>query len=153
MDAKTTAQRFRQAFSLASLAYIFSIIHTIQYEMRHHLQSPSHPPLPSGNPTTSTSGPSSLLEANTTNETKSTSTSEKTASNRWTDEESFLLLDYVEKHCVLTTARGTALKKRDFNKAHDAVKTKSANQCHYKWTQVIFFIMIAMSLDRLSVSY
>ena len=62
-------------------------------------------------------------------------TTEKT-SGRWTDQEIFLLLDYVEKNSILTTARGLNLKKSEFNKACDVVKSKDPGQCHYKWNHV-----------------
>jgi hypothetical protein len=72
--------------------------------------------------------------ADSDNETTATTQnpgSEKT-SGRWTTAEINLLLDYVEANCVLTTARGLNLKKSQFNKTRDTVKTKDANQCHYK---------------------
>ena len=39
------------------------------------------------------------------------------------------------------TSRGTNHKKSDFNKAHDAVKSKDAAQCHYKWGHVSTFTL------------
>ena len=55
---------------------------------------------------------------------------------RWTDQETSLLLDYIEAHCPLNTSRGFNLKKSQFNKARDVVKSKDASQCHYKWGHV-----------------
>lgn len=55
---------------------------------------------------------------------------------RWNNQEIMALLTYVEKNIVLTTSRGTSLKKAEFTAIAKAVKTKDANQCQYKWGQV-----------------
>jgi hypothetical protein len=72
-----------------------------------------------------------------------TGTSEKTRS-KWTDQEISLLLDYVEKNIILTTARGLNLKKSEFNQARNFVKTKDAGQCAYKWGHVRLFLIIEL---------
>ena len=145
MDAHTLRQQFCNVVSLASLAYIFSGIHAIQYSLLDHnmddydiedhtaanLQqnaSTSHSDFTS---THDTSNP-----ANT-----STSNSGKML-GRWTDQEITLLLDYVEAHCPFNTLRGINLKKTQFNKARDTVKTKDSSQCHYKWGHVRIHIII-----------
>ena len=60
---------------------------------------------------------------------------EKTG-GQWNDQEINLLLNYVRQNCTLMTSRDTNLKKSDFNKAHDMVKSKDTAQCHYKWGHV-----------------
>lgn len=141
MDRHTLLQRFHSITSLASLAYTFTALHTIQYAMRDH-----------NNDTTTTTQPPQL-DHDLTNPSASSSTAHYTlaststsenldkTSGWWTKNEIKLLLDYVEGNCILTTMRGLNLKKSEFNKAHDMVKSKDANQCHYKWNHVCIFII------------
>ena len=77
-------------------------------------------------------GPSASSSA--AHDTLTTTTSEnlEKTSGRWTKNKITLLLDYVKKNCILTTARGLNLKKLEFNKARTVVKSKDANECHYK---------------------
>ena len=75
---------------------------------------------------------SALSAANDTLAIPSTAgTAEKTGM-RLNDQEINLFLNYVKQHCTLMTSRDTNLKKSDFNKAHDMVKSKDTAQCHYK---------------------
>ena len=131
MDRHTLLQRFRYIMSLASLAYTFTTLHTIQYSMRDHDDN-------------NTTGPpdhhsANLSASSSTHDTPAaTSTSEniEKTNSRWTETEVNLLLDYVEANCILTTARGLNMKKSEFNKARAMVKSKDASQCHYKWGHV-----------------
>ena len=120
---------FRQIISLASLAYTFTSIHAIQYSMQANSMDSNDDDLTLRFASTSTHGAPQAQAA------AAASASEKT-SGRWTDSEVHLLLDYVEANCILTTPRGLNLKKTDFKKAHDMVKSKDAAQCHYKWGHV-----------------
>jgi hypothetical protein len=45
------------------------------------------------------------------------------------------------------------MKKSEFNKAHDTVKSKDAAQCHYKWGHVDIFIIIEGSDYYLSIHH
>lgn len=146
MDRHTLLQRFRYITSLASLSYTFTALHTIQYAMRDHnndntTTTMTEPPqlldLDSTTPSTSTS----TANHNTLATTSTTKNLDKTSSSRWTESEINLLLDYVEGHCILTTARGLNLKKAEFTKARTTVGSKDANQCHYKWGNVRIFII------------
>jgi hypothetical protein len=87
----------------------------------------------SGSLATSTHNP-------TVADTSQASSSEKTS--HWTDHEITLLLDYIEASCVLNTTRGLTLKKSEFNKAHNTVKSKDPSQCHYKWGHVRVLLYI-----------
>ena len=145
-DNHTLLQRFRYITSLASLAYTFTTLHTIQYAMRDHDNDTPQPPQPDDS--TEASSSAAPVTTNTSSsaahDTIATTTSkslEKT-SGRWTENEVTLLLDYVEGHCVLTTARGLSLKKSDFNKARTFVKSKDAAQCHSKWGRVRILIIL-----------
>jgi PKD repeat protein len=126
-EGQSLIQRFRYILSIASLAYTFTILHAIQYSMQDHDDNDSTTQNPD---LTQYSASSSTHDTPAT--TSTAGTAEKTT-GRWTDQEIDLLLNYVEGNCILTTARGITLKKSDFNKAHDMVKTKDATQCHYKW--------------------
>ena len=141
MDAHSLKRQFRYVVSLASLAYIFSGIHAIQYSQLgydsmddndshdHHLEPAS----------TSYSDFTSTHDTSTPADNSSISGK---ASGRWTEQEISLLLDYVEAHCPLESPSGLNLKKTHFKKARDTVKTKDASQCHYKWGRVRFFLFI-----------
>ena len=48
------------------------------------------------------------------------------------------------------TVRCLNLKKSEFNKAHTVVKSKDANQCHYKWGHVCIVINY-VDFDYLSI--
>jgi hypothetical protein len=142
MDADTLRQQFRHIVSLASLAYIFSCIHAIQYSLldhnmddnseyhtSNHLQETSHSESLDFTSTHDTSNPADT----------SSNSGKANTTGRWTDQEITLLLDYVEAHCPLSTSRGLSLKKTQFNKARDTVKSKDASQCHYKWGHVCIY--------------
>lgn len=127
----TLLRQFRQAVSLASLAFVFSAIHAIQYslldsdyDMEDHPQETSHSD-------TSTHADTSNPAADTSSNSEKAS-----ASGRWTDQEISRLLDYVEANCPTNASNGVSLKKTHFNKASDTVKSKNASQCHYKWGHV-----------------
>jgi hypothetical protein len=133
-ERRSLIQRFCNIISVATLAYTFTSLHAIQYSMYHHAEaaeSDDETTTGARNPQSSTHD----ILAETTG-----SAAEKT-SGRWTTDEINLLLDYIEANCVLTTARGLNLKKSQFNKARDTVKTKDAGQCHYKWGHVCIFII------------
>lgn len=132
-------QQFRHVVSLASLAYIFSGIHALQYSL---LDSDTDYDMNDNNLTnlqqdasTSQSDFTSFHDTHTSNPANISSSSGKT-SGRWTDQEIALLLDYVEAHCPFNSAKGVNLKKTHFNKARDTIKSKDAAQCHYKWNNV-----------------
>jgi hypothetical protein len=140
-DGCLLIQYFRQIISLASLAYIFTTIHAIQYSMRDNTDdSNSTPAAPPLNPHDAdsvyySSASSSLHTFTQTATTSNTEGSEKT-SGQWTTDEILLLLEYVRENCVLTTMKGLNLKKTEFNKAREVVKTKDVGQCQYKWGHV-----------------
>ncbi len=147
MDRRSLIQCFRNAIWLASLAYIFTTLHTIQYSMQGHTdngsykttaQNPQDDNTITRNPPDNASPTSSSMHNILA--TASTVESEKT-SGCWTMDEIHLLLDYVKANCVLTTVRGLNLKKVHFNKARDTVKSKDTGQCHYKWGHVNVFII------------
>lgn len=124
---------FRYIISLASLAYTFTVLHTIQYSMRNSVDTTQTPQdYESTNPSTSTH-----------DSFATTSMSENTekSNNRWTDHEVKQLLDYVAANCTLTTGRGLSLKKSEFSKVRATIKSKDANQCHYKWGHVRIFLI------------
>ena len=149
MDTRhTLLQRFHHIISLASLAYTFTTLHAIQYSMRDHdynnnttAQTQQH--------YDSTNHSASTYDTPTTTSTSGT-IEKSTGNNRWTENEVKLLLDYVEENCTLTTARGLNLKKSEFNKAREMVKSKDAGQCHYKWGHVRIIITIDKSFRHLS---
>jgi hypothetical protein len=149
MDTRTVLRQFRHVVSLASLAYIFSAVHAIQYSLLdydfslldgdydmddndsdHNLQSTSRSDFTSTHDQahdTSESNPANI----------SSSSGNLKTNARWTDQEISLLLDYVEANCTLNpSSSGLSLKKSHFNKARDTVKTKDATKCHYKWSHV-----------------
>ena len=144
--------QFCHIVSLASLAYIFSAIHAIQYSL---LESDYNTMDPNGeDPTHHTLQETAALTSyldftsstpNTSNPANTSSSSGK-ASGHWTDQEITLLLNYVEAHCSLNTSRGLNLKKSQFNKARDTVKSKDASQCHYKWGHVHVCILVHINL-------
>ena len=138
MERSSLIQCFRYIISLASLAYTFTILHTIQYSMQDHDDDNSTSRNLQYHDLTHHSASSSSHDALAT--TSTAGTSEKT-SGRWTEQEINLLLNYVEGNCVLTTTRGLSLKKSDFNRACDMVKSKDAAQCHYKWGHVCIFVI------------
>ena len=148
MDTHTLMQQFCHIVSLASLAYIFSAIHAIQYSL---LESDYDTMDPNGEDLThhtlqETAASTSYLDftsstPNTSNPADTSSSSGK-VSSCWTDQEITLLLNYVEVHCSLNTSRGLNLKKSQFNKARDMVKSKDALQSHYKWGHVCILVYI-----------
>jgi hypothetical protein len=139
-DRHSLIRHFRQILSLASLAYIFTSIHAIQYSMRDHSDDNDTALNPQDTDSTHFSASSSAHNIPQAATTSNTEISEKT-SGRWSNNEIMLLLDYVEENCTLTTARGLNLKKSDFNKARNTVKTKDSSQCHYKWGHVRAFLI------------
>jgi hypothetical protein len=117
---------FRQILSLASIAYTFTALHTIQYAMSaHDDDNTTTPQDATDNNTSAQIPPDNASIAASSNNASSTS--------RWNHEEIQLLLDYVEANCTLTSSKGINLKKSEFSQAHNTVKTKTATQCHYKW--------------------
>jgi hypothetical protein len=100
----------------------------------------------------STQYSASSFTHNTPATTSTAGTAEKTT-GWWTEQEINLLLNYVEENCILTTARGLNMKKSEFNKARDMVKSKNAAQCHYKWGHVDIFIIIEGSNYYLSIHH
>ena len=122
MDTHTLMRQFCHIVSLASLAYIFSAIHAIQYSllesdydtMDPNGEDPTHHTLQETAASTSYSDFTSSTP-NTSNPANTSSSSGK-ASGRWTDQEITLLLNYVEAHCSLNTSRGLNLKKANSTK-------------------------------------
>ena len=134
MDAHTLIRQFCHVVSFTSLACVFSGIHKIQYSLLdHNMMDVIENCNLQENDSTSHSGFTST--PNTSNPANTSSNSGK-ASGCWTDQEITLLLNYVKTHCSLNTPRGLNLKKTQFNKAQDTVKSKDASQCHYKWGHV-----------------
>jgi hypothetical protein len=84
---------------------------------------------------------STLSSTNDTLATTSVVETAEKSSKQWTEHEIDLLLQYVEQNCILTTPRGLNLKKTDFNRASNMIKTKDAGQCKYKWGSVSIFII------------
>lgn len=145
MEGPSLVQRFRYIVSLASLAYTFTILHAIQYSMQAQGQEPQDDDPQSMTEDYSTHRSASLSTHDTPATTSAAGTSEKT-SNRWTDQEINLLITYVEGNCVLTTKRGSILKKSQFNKASGFISLKDAGQCQYKWGHVRIFYHQALRL-------
>jgi hypothetical protein len=161
MDRETLIRRFRHIISLASLAYAFTILHTIQYSMRDH-DNLDHDNLNDDGDTTTaqTSGDhdATNFSASSTHNTVNTPTASTRASenlektSKWSEAEVELLLNYVEANCILTTARGLNLKKSEFNRASAVVRTKDSSQCHYKWGNVgIFFYQLEVSSSLIQI--
>jgi len=141
----TLLQHFRQIVSLASISYTFATLHTIQYSLCDHKTDDTTSSMVQSAPDASTATSSNNNASTTGNSNKNS-----TSSGRWSPNEIQLLLNYVEAHCVLTTPRGLNLKKSDFTKAHETIKTKTAAQCHYKWGNVsIFIIQLVVLIDYL----
>ena len=140
MDTHALAQHFCHVISLASLAYISSGIYAIQYSSVNYnmdgINIKDHNP--QENDSTSHSGFTSTPD---TSDPADTASSSGKASGCWTDQEITLLLDCVEVHCSLNTTRGLNLKKTQFSKAHNTIKSKDALQCHYKWGHVCMYII------------
>ena len=118
MDAHTLIRQFRQVVSLASLACVFSGIHTIQYSLLDHdmMDDSNLQESDSASYSGFTSTPDTISNPADTSNPGNTSSNSGKASGRWTDQEITLLLDYVETHCSLNTLRGLNLKKTQFNK-------------------------------------
>jgi hypothetical protein len=149
MDRHLLIQRFRHIISLSSLAYTFTILHAIQYSMRDHDNDNDSTAQTAGDHDSTNISTSTTQNTVDTPATASTSGNIERTSNRWTDDEIKLLIDYVEANCTLTTTRGLVLKKSEFNKARTTVKTKDAGQCHYKWTHVGIFLSTTFSSSSL----
>ena len=99
MEGPSLVQCFCFIISLAPLAYTFTVLHTIQYSMQNHDNSTTQNP--QDHDLTDYSALSSTHDtlANTIN----VRTAEKT-SGWWTKQEINLLLNYVERNSILTTA-------------------------------------------------
>ena len=143
MGAHTLTRQFRHVASLASLAYIFSGIHALQYSLlasdyNSDMDDNSEDHNQQESALTSNLD---LTSAHDTSNHADTSSNSGRASGRWTDQEINLLLDYVEAHCHLNMSRGLSLKRSQFNKARDMIKSKDASQCHYKWGHVRIHII------------
>ena len=146
MEGPPLVQQFRSIILLASLAYTFTNLHAIQYSMQNHDDSAE-----STTQNQQDNDSSALLSTRDTLATTSTTETAEKASGRWTDQEVYLLLDFVEQNSILTTARGLNLKKSEFNRARDKVKSKDAAQCHYKWGRVSTTFLINEDPDCLSI--
>ena len=134
MDRRILLDHFCYITSLASFAYTFTMLHSIQYSMRdhNHENNNSNAETLQDNDSKNCST-SAHAHVSPTTDTTSISETIKKSSGQWTDSEVKLLLDYVERNCTLTTTQVINLMKSDFNKAHTLVKLKDANQCRYKW--------------------
>ena len=88
-----------------------------------------------GNNTTA-QNPASVAAASSNNIPSSSS-----GGRNWSTDEIWLLLGYVEANCVFTAAKGINLKKSEFAKASEVVKTRTATQCHTKWGRVSGFVI------------
>ena len=163
MDAhRTLVRQFRQVVFLASLVCAFSTIHAIQYysQLDHDSDMDESDQDDTGNNNEDMDDTdnnnedindtdnnneyhnlqstcySDYTSIHDTSNPADTSSNSGKANGRWTDQEISLLLDYIEENCSLHTPRGLNLKKSQFNKARDTVKSKDASQCHYKWGHV-----------------
>jgi hypothetical protein len=103
MDGHTLIQCFHHIISLASLAYTFTVLHTIQYSMWNHGDNDNDAPAQTAGDYESTNFSASSSTHNTP-ATASTSENIEKTSGQWTKNEIKLLLNYVEANCVLTTA-------------------------------------------------
>jgi len=171
VDANTLLRlrQFHNVVSLASLAYIFSGIHAIQFSLRNlntdsdydsdsesdsdmdtgdNTEDPTHPSHSRDAPHSDFT-PTSSNPADISTSTSNPGKANASASGRWTDQEISLLLDYIEGNCPLTTSRGIGLKKTHFNKAHETIKSKGASQCHYKWKNVSNYVVYVVYLTDL----
>jgi hypothetical protein len=124
-------QRFRFIISLASLAYTFTVLHAIQYSMQNPDDSTTR-----NLPDHDSTDYSTLSSTNDTLATTSTAGTTEKSNKRWSVQEINLLLDYIERNSILTTARGLNLKKSEYKKASEMVKTRDAVQCQRKWANV-----------------
>jgi hypothetical protein len=139
VDTHSLVHRFRHIISLASLAYTFSGIHAIQYSMLEHdmdVDNPEDQSRAQNTQDNESASHSALTSTHNPSTIANTSNSSERTSGRWSEQESGLLLDYVEANCSLNTPRGLNLKKSDFNKARNIVMSKDPSQCHYKWGHV-----------------
>jgi hypothetical protein len=140
MDTQQRLVQFRLIVSLASLAYVFSAIHAIQYSA---LQVDDDSDI-----INSDSGSDSDMDENNTVNTEDPADTFGKSSGRWTDQEISLLLDYIEAKGLLNTTRGLTLKKAQFTQAQELVKSKDAMQCHYKWGHVHIRMIIDYILSH-----
>jgi len=131
---RSLRQHFNQILSLASIAYTFTTLHTIEYSMADH-EGNDISQAALGNSTTA-QNPASIAAASSNNIPTSSS-----GGRNWTTDEIWLLLGYVEANCVFTAAKGINLKKSEFTKASEVVKTRTAAQCHTKWGRVSGFVI------------
>ena len=99
MEGPSLVQCFHFIISLVSLAYTFTVLHAIQYSMQNHDDSTTQNP--QGHDLTHYSALSSTHDTLAT--TSTVGTAEKT-SGWWTEQEIDLLLNYVERNSILTTA-------------------------------------------------
>jgi len=137
MDQHSLIQHFHHIISVASLTYTFTTLHTIQYLMWDHDHNTTAEPTEDHVLTNI----SALSSTHDTPTTTSASENIENTSSQWTEDEIHLLLDFVKANCILMTARGLNLKKSEFNKARATVKSKDANQCHYKWSHVCILLI------------
>ena len=79
---------------------------------------------------------SASLSTHDTLVTTSASGTTENTSRQWTDQE-INLLNYVEESYTLMTGRGLILKKSEFNKASNYLKSKDAGQCQYISDKVV----------------
>src|SRR5438270_13606518 len=109
-DGQSLIWHFHQIISLASLAYIFTTIHAIQYSIRDHevddIDSTSPNPQDMTDSTESHHSASSATHNLPQTATASNTKSSERTSGRWTNDEMALLLKFVRDNCVLTTTRG-----------------------------------------------
>lgn len=146
MDAQRRLVQFRLILSLASIAYIFSAIHAIQYSALGYDSDTTDIDSPDSDIVDSDSDMENNNTVNTEDQAETSASGKK--GGRWSEQEITLLLDYVESQCSLNTARGLTLKKSQFNKARDTVKSKDAGQCHYKWNHVCILIIDEVLLSH-----
>lgn len=150
MEGPLLVQRFRYIISLASLAYTFTILHALQYSMQDRHDDDNNSTTQAQNPQLEAHDSTHHSATHNTLATTSTSGTAEKTSGRWTEQEINLLLSYVEENCVLTSAKGLSLKKSEFNRAREIVKSKDAAQCHYKWGHVSIVFVIKKGSDYLS---
>jgi hypothetical protein len=151
MDRHILLERFRYITSIASLAYTFTVLHTLQYSMRDHTRNDNNAqPAQTPQDHDSTNQSTSTHNSPATGTTSAIEPEKSGSQNLWSENEVKLLLDYVEANCVLTTARGLNLKKQEFNKAQAVVKTKTAAQCLYKWGTYVFSSKLSIKVLSLT---
>jgi hypothetical protein len=141
VNARRSLQRhFHQILSLASIAYTFTTLQTIEHSLEPSMADhEGNNTSALGNSTNSTTAQAHSQASTATSSTNNPSSI--SGGRNWTPDEIWLLLRFVEANCVFTAAKGINLKKSEFNKASEVVTTRTGAQCHTKWGRVSGFVI------------